>query len=127
MAKRKSTKLSDAEVDEILEGVKAAPAIFTFDQIDEMERVIDEMGWVRRAGHALLMKTGAELLDQFAQDREAAVALVCWYDQLERYIAMLDSLKELAEIAQARSLIAYAQREDMDAVFEEGRAEAKAA
>ena len=127
MAKRKSTTLSDAEAYELLEQMKAAPALFTFEQIDEMEKVINELGWVRRAGHALLMKTGGELLNQFEKDRDAAVTFVCWYDQTERYIKMLDSLKELAEVARSRALMAYAQREDMDAVFAEGRAEANAA
>lgn len=127
MAKRKSTKSEDAEIEELFETVKSAPALFTFEQIDEWEKRIEELGWIRRAGYLFLSKNGAELLDQFQQDREAAVAIVPWYDRVGMYVDMLDSLKETIEAARARVAMAYAQREDMEAIFEEGRAEADAA
>lgn len=127
MAKRKSTKLSDAEAYELFEEVKAAPAVLTREQVHEIEEAVERRGWIRRLAHMTLTKPGAEILDKIKQDREFAVAYVCWFDNVKGYMTMLDDLKETVEAASLWLAVAYAQREDMDAVFEEGRAQARAA
>lgn len=127
MANRKSTKLSDGEAYELLEKVQAAPAMLTREQVYEIEESVERWGWVRRLAHMSLTKTGAELLDEIKENRDFAVAYVCWFDQVKGYMTMLDDLKETVEAASLRLAVAYAQREDMEEVFEEGRAEAKAA
>ena len=127
MAKRKWTKLSDAEAYELFEEVKAAPAVLTREQIHEIEEAVERWGWVRRLAHMTLTKTGAELLDEIKHNREFAVAYVSWFDQVQGYITMLNDLQETVEAANLWLAVAYAQREDMEVVFEEGRAEASAA
>ena len=97
-------------------------AYFTTDEMKNVERnFLTNYGVIRRTALGILTKSGKEFLDLITDNRDFAVALVDVYDLLPEYVQKLTEFIELMEHVNARMLMAYANRPDMEEVFEEGR------
>jgi hypothetical protein len=127
MATRSLSKAAHRRVDvdgaKVLRQMRAAPALFTQEEMYKLEASIaeDRDGMPRRVALALLARPGGDFLDSIAADREAAVALAEVSKSLGGYVKRLRELTKLMEAAQGRMVIALANREDMDSVLKEAR------
>lgn len=81
----------------------------------------DNWGVVRRTALTMLTKPGKEVVEMFRDDRDFAVGMVPIYEGLAEYPRLLREFADYMEESHKRMMLAYCIREDMKAVFEEGR------
>jgi hypothetical protein len=131
MAKTRSTKkklprISEAFAAKMLEGIRSLPPYLTMKQIGEAERVFKSFDVTRRIGYLTLTKSGDDLIDSLAADRDVALGMAEWLDNFRLFLEQLDSVKETLKHAQARIVIAIANREDSSSVLVETKLKRRA-
>lgn len=122
MAKRNSRKSDARFADDMIATVKAAPAVLSTAQLDEVERAFNSWGTTRRTALAFLTKSGGYLIQQVQKDRQFAVALADAANHADEYLEYLRQFETSLKAFRARAIVALACREDMDAVLQEARA-----
>ena len=107
----------------LLREARKAPALFTHEEMYKLESAIgkDSDGIWRRVALAVVAQPGKKFLEGVAANRESAVAFAEAVGPLRDYLGRLGQLTEVIGAAQMRIVVALAQREDMDSLFQEAR------
>jgi hypothetical protein len=111
----------DAFSDAIFDEVKKAPATLSDEEVRQLEEEFrqDIAGYARRGAFGILAQTGAHIIAAVAKDRPTAVAFADLYGRVAAYKGALTELLELVRQAEARLLVALANREDMTEIMAE--------
>lgn len=111
----------DAFADDMYDRIDAAPSFLSTEQMAEVEDAFQSWGVSRRIAIAILTKSGHELIQSISRDRNFAVAMARWSEEIRAHLAYLNGIKQLISHAHARVLIALAGRTDMKEVLRQAR------
>jgi hypothetical protein len=112
---------ADTFSDVIFERVRTSPATLSEAEMRELEEAVraDHFGYARRGALGVLTQTGAEIINAVAEDRPTAVAFADLLNRITAYRNALTDLLDLLRQAEARLLVALANRDDMQEVMAE--------
>jgi hypothetical protein len=107
--------------EEMLAGLKAAPALLDMPTCEALEKALEGHGYTRRLALAVLTRSGADILSEIERNRDFAVAMADCLLRLRSYSPLLREARRLARTAEARLTVALAMREDMREILAEAR------
>ena len=122
-APKRHENLSDAGAQKIVRDFAKQQALFTSEQVFELDSLVrpDHFGPTRRVALLSLTMSGSDMIKAVETDRELALAFANAMDASDQYVGALKSMVSCIEKAQARLIVALCHRPDADSVIEEAK------
>lgn len=107
----------------IIQRAKEAPPTITKAQLYDIEKGVQATDATRRAAIAVLAMPGSELMQIVVSGRETALAFAQLTEWIDCFLEKQQRVKDLVKSAQAKLLVALAQREDMHNLLDQATSE----
>lgn len=107
----------------IIQRAKEAPPTITKAQLYDIEKGVQATDATRRAAIAVLTMPGSELMQIVVSGQETALAFAQLAEWIDCFLEKQQRVKDLVKSAQAKLLVALAQREDMHNLLDQATSE----